>query len=328
MLTTMQQKKFLIPIIGIGIILGTIIVALSIVTLIKVNNKFHGIVDNDINPTVNSKALQQSSDSILATSIRIEEVMTYLNELQRIATDFNGTRAIDTPGFDATLDYISNYLTANTNYKVTKTFFYVVSTGLARQPIILSSIKNTIKNHTYSTNLSTAEFYQIPYTTSANFSDYIGLTVIPNLGCSDDDWLNASPSPAGRVALVKRGECTFVEKGLLAAQYNAAALLIYNDGAAPDRFSPITAAFNENNTLPALFLSFQLGQTLADAAQLTPGNVSVLINIDRLHEFPFPSANICADTPTGSISQTIVIGSHSDSVPAGPGINDNGKVTI
>ena len=49
--------------------------------------------------------------------------MSYLNELQRIATASNGTRAINTPGFNATLDYITNYLTANTNYKVTKTFF-------------------------------------------------------------------------------------------------------------------------------------------------------------------------------------------------------------
>jgi hypothetical protein len=328
MLNSMQQKKFLIPIIGIGIILGTIIVALSIATLVKVDNKFHGIVDDDLKSTINSKALQQSSDSILTTSIRIEEVMTYLNELQRIATASNGTRAVNTAGFDATLDYIGNYLNANTNYKVTKTPFYVISTDLARQPILLSSIKNNITNHTFSTNLSVAEFYQIRYTASTNFTDFVELTVIPNVGCSDDDWLNASPSPAGRVALVKRGECTFVEKGILAAQYNVAALLIYNDGATPDRISPVPTALSENNTIPALFLSFQLGQTLADAAQLTPGNVSVLMNILRLHELPFPSANICADTPTGDITQTIVIGSHSDGVPAGPGINDNGKLTI
>jgi len=38
-----------------------------------------------------------------------------------------------------------------------------------------------------------------------------------------------------------------------------------------------------------------------------------------------PVENICADTPTGDVTQTIVIGSHSDSVPAGPGINDNGS---
>jgi hypothetical protein len=328
-LKSVHHNKVIIPILAISITLGTIIVlALSITTLFKVNKKFDQIIDNDKGPKISSKAFQQSSNSILATSIRIEEVMSHINELQRIGTASNGTRAVNTPGFNATLDYISNYLTANTNYKVTKSSFYVIQTGLARQPILLSSINNTITNHTYSTNASVSEFYQAQYTASTNFTDYIELTVIPNLGCSDDDWSNASPSPAGRVALVKRGECTFVEKGVLASQYNTAALLIYNDGAAPDRVSPIGISLGENNTLPALFLSFQLGQNLADAAQCTPGNVSVFINIVRLNELPFPSANICADTPTGDITQTIVIGSHSDGVPDGPGINDNGKVTI
>ena len=127
---------------------------------------------------------------------------------------------------------------------------------LARNPILISSINGTITNHTYSTNLSVAEFYHVQYSTSANFTDYVELTVIPNVGCSDDDWLNASPSPAGRVALVKRGDCTFAEKAALAAKYNVAALLIYNDGTAPDRIPPIYISLGQNNTLPALFLSF------------------------------------------------------------------------
>jgi hypothetical protein len=274
------------------------------------------------------KALQKSTDSILAASIHIEEVMSHLNELQRIATASNGTRAINTPGFNATLDFISNYLTANTNYNVTKTFFDVIATALVRSPILISAINNTKTNHTYLVNASFGEFYHIQYTASTNFTDYIELTVIPNVGCSDDDWRNASPIPAGRVALVKRGECTFVEKGALAVKYNVAAVLIYNDGTSADRLLPISATFAENNTLPALFLSFQLGQTLADAAQRTPGSVGIFMDILRRYEFPFPVANICADTPTGDVTQTIVIGSHTDSVPGGPGINDNGKVII
>jgi len=113
----------------------------------------------------------------------------------------------------------------------------------------------------------------------------------------------------------------------LAAKYNVAALLIYNDGTAPHRLYVSVTALSENNTLPALFLSFQLGQKLANGAQRRRGNVSVLIDILRLNEFPFPVGNICADTPSGDISQTIVIGSHTDSVPSGPGINDNGNFT-
>ncbi len=325
MLASIKHKKFIIPILGVGIVLGTIILALSVITLVKVNKKFDEISDNDKRPAIHLKTRQQSTGSSLATSIRIEEVMSHLNELQRIATASNGTRAINTPGFNATLDYITNYLTANTNYKIKQTSFPVLLSTLARQPILISSINGNITNHTQSISASVGDFYQVQYTASTKFTRYIEITVIPNVGCSDNDWRQARPSPTGRVALVKRGDCTFVEKGVLAAKYNVAALLIYNDGASPDRLSPISVTLGANNTLPALFLSFQLGQRLANGAQQRRGNVSVLIDILRLNQFPFPVGNICADTPSGDISQTIVIGSHTDSVPGGPGINDNGN---
>ncbi len=38
-----------------------------------------------------------------------------------------------------------------------------------------------------------------------------------------------------------------------------------------------------------------------------------------------PSANVIADTPTGRADRVVVVGSHLDSVPEGPGINDNGS---
>jgi Zn-dependent M28 family amino/carboxypeptidase len=156
--------------------------------------------------------------------------------------------------------------------------------------------------------------------------DYVGLTVIPDLGCSDNDWLSANPSSDGRVVLVKRGNCTFVEKAELASKYKVTALLLYNDGTSPDRVPPIYINLGEANELPALFLSYTLDQELVDAAQDATANVSVLINIAVRPDLSIPVGNICADTATGDVTQTIVIGSHSDSVPAGPGINDNGNL--
>ena len=56
--------------------------------------------------------------------------------------------------------------------------------------------------------------------------------------------------------------------------------------------------------------------------------VQVKLSIQLQDLEPFPAHNICADTTEGDIHQTIVVGSHSDSVPAGPGINDNGKSSL
>ncbi|CAF3587988.1 unnamed protein product [Adineta steineri] len=319
------NKKFIGPMLAIGIVFGTAILALSVIVLIKVNSKVDGIIDNYGKPAINARASAQLSNSILSESTRIEDAMSHLNELQRIAKVFNGTRAINTSGFNATLDYITNYLTANTNFKITKTFFPVFSKDLARAPTLTSLISGNTTNHTYSSNMTIAEFYHVDYTASTNVTNLVQLTVIPNLGCSDDDWQKANPSPAGRVALVKRGDCTFIEKGVLATKYKVAALLIYNDGTAADRRQPMYITLGPNNTIPALFLSFQLGQRLANASQNRRQRVSVRIDIERRYEHPFLVGNICADTPSGDPTQTIVIGSHSDSVPAGPGINDNGS---
>lgn len=325
---TIGNTKLLVPILGVGIILGTVILALSIATLVKVDKKFDEIVENDKKLTISSKALQPSSDSILAGSIYIEEVMSHLRQLQRIATASNGTRAINTPGFNATLDYIDNYLTANTNYKVTKSFFPVRDFALASNPILISSIGGVTKNYTYSTDLSVAEFYYVKYSTSAQLLQNNELSVIPNEGCTDDDWQKANPPPQNRVALVKRGTCLFRDKAALAQKYNVAAVLLYNDGASPERFSPIEISLAQNNSIPALFLSYSVGQALANAAQDTSKNTRVQLVINTKDLPDFPVGNICADTRTGDPTKTIVIGSHTDSVPGGSGINDNGNITI
>ena len=320
-----RNGKYLRSATVIGMLLGVALVALNITTLMRVSKRWNN--DDGTRTTLLKGRVMGRAATLLdlESSIRIEEVMSHLNELQRIGSAANGTRAIGTEGFNQSIDFIARYLTANTNYNVTKTFFNVVSDRLARTPIFSSSINGTVTNHTYSNNASLAEFYYIQYTTSTPTPSYTELSVIPNLGCSDADWRQARPSSANRVALVKRGECTFAEKAALASKYNVRALLIYNDGVSPDRMSPIFVTLGQNNTLPALFLSFSLGQRLVNSARNGSTNIRVLIDIKRLYEAGMPSANVCADTPTGDPTQTIVIGSHSDSVPAGPGINDNGR---
>ncbi|CAF3049008.1 unnamed protein product [Rotaria sp. Silwood2] len=268
---------------------------------------------------------KQSLNSILAESIRIDEAMEHLNELERIAIAANGTRAAGTLGFNHTLDYLTNYLSANTNFKITKTFFHTRDHTLKHDPILLSSIDENITNHTYSEDPTVAEFFKVRYSTSVNFSNFIPMTVIPNVGCSDADWIAANPPAVGRVALVKRGQCSFVEQSMLATKFNVAALLLYNDGTSPDRMSPMNVRLAQSNTIPAFSLSFSLGERLVRAAQNPSKKAGVRINIVLMNDKPFPVGNICADTPTGDPTQTIVVGSHSDSVRAGPGINDNGS---
>ena len=272
--------------------------------------------------------LKQSAAVDYASSIQYNEVVDHLNALQNIADGTaGGNRAVRTPGFNQTLDYITNYLAANTNLKVTKTFFNLRNFQLLRNPTLVSTVDGVARTHVYSTNLAAAEFYHTQFTTSVDISSDVLLTAIPDVGCSDADWLAASPPPAGLVALVKRGSCTFQEKAALASKYNVAALLIYNDGSTLSNIQPIYINLGQNNRLPALFLSYTLGQALVNAANNPSQVATVRLNILTDSAFN-PVGNICADTLTGDPTQTIVVGSHSDSVPAGPGINDNGRCNV
>jgi hypothetical protein len=288
---------------------------------------FVGLIPVTIAMTVNKDQIEifkRSANVRYASSIQFNEVIDHLNALQNIATTTSGNRAVRTLGFNRTLDYITNYLALNTNLQVTTRFFNLRNYQLFGTPTFSSVINGVVTPHTYSTNLAVAEFYQIQYTTSADITSDVLLTVIPNLGCSDADWLAAVPPPAGLVALVKRGDCTFESKAILASKYNVAALLIYNDGT-PGNIQPILANAGQNNRVPALFLSYTLGQALVTAVNDPTQIVSVRLTIVTDTALN-PVGNICADTPTGDPTQTILIGSHSDSVTAGPGINDNGKL--
>ena len=276
-------------------------------------------------PGEHFKVSEDTADVRYASSMRVEDVLTHLAAFQSIATEEKGNRAVKTTGFNRTLDYISDYLSSNTNFRVTKSFFLMRNYQLLRNPTLSSSINGLVKVHTYSSNLAAAEFYQIQYSTSLTLTNDVLLTVVRNLGCSDADWLAARPPPAGLVALVKRGDCTFEDKARLATKYNVAALLLYNDGTASDRFQPISISLGQNNRVPALFLSYTLAQSLISASNDPSRVATVRLSISTDTSLN-PIGNICADTPTGDVTQTILIGSHSDSVPAGPGINDNGKI--
>jgi hypothetical protein len=297
------------------------------ILLVGIFLAFVGLIPTTIAMTVikdQVDILKQSTAATFAQSIQIDEVINHLDALENIATTTNGNRAVRTAGFNATLDYITNYLALNTNLQVTKTFFNMRNFQLLSNPTLSSTIDGVSKTYTYSSNLAAAEFYYAQFSTSANLNDVL-LTAIPNVGCEDADWLAAQPSPAGLVALVKRGICTFENKAFLASKYNVAALLIYNDGSTPSNIQPILVNLGQNNRIPALFLSYTVGEALAAAANDPTQTATVRLTILTDNAFN-PVGNICADTRTGDPTQTIVIGSHSDSVTAGPGINDNGKL--
>jgi Zn-dependent M28 family amino/carboxypeptidase len=68
-------------------------------------------------------------------------------------------------------------------------------------------------------------------------------------------------------------------------------------------------------------MTYAAGRYLVDHPSATV-SLSTSTKVDRL-----PTRNVIAETKTGRADRTVVVGAHLDSVPEGPGINDDGSGT-
>ncbi|WP_406184009.1 M28 family metallopeptidase [Streptomyces sp. NBC_01006] len=136
-------------------------------------------------------------------------------------------------------------------------------------------------------------------------------------GCEPGDF--AAGAFTGRIALVKRGGCTFAVKQANAAAAGAVGAIIYNntEGALNGTLGDANAG-----KVPTGGLSQAEGERLA--AEATAGPVEVTLDIRQFRENR-KTYNVIAETRGGDENNTVFLGAHLDSVAAGPGINDNGS---
>ena len=138
----------------------------------------------------------------------------------------------------------------------------------------------------------------------------------PDSGCEAADF---DGFPAGAIALVKRGTCGFADKALNADAGGAAGVIVYNDGAAADRFGLISMIGETPGLdIPAVFVTFEVGDLLASDG---PREVTVTVEGEIR-----TTTNVLAELPGRRNNDRVVMaGAHLDSVTPGPGINDNGS---
>jgi aminopeptidase YwaD len=117
----------------------------------------------------------------------------------------------------------------------------------------------------------------------------------------------------GNIALIERGELTFGMKVDNATAAGASGVIIYNNE--PGDFN---GGLSSGSTIPALSVSQEDGRSLASNA--TTGTIEVQVSEQTVN-----SRNVVAKPVDGSCE--IVTGGHLDSVPAGPGANDNASGT-
>jgi aminopeptidase YwaD len=124
----------------------------------------------------------------------------------------------------------------------------------------------------------------------------------------------------GRIALIERGELSFSDKVANADAAGAAAVVIYNNVE-----GPLRGDLEEESSIPALSLSQAEGRQLQ--AMLEEGPLTVRLSANPVQETG-TSQNVIG-RPRQDDCQ-VVVGAHYDSVPEGPGANDNasGSATL
>ena len=105
----------------------------------------------------------------------------------------------------------------------------------------------------------------------------------------------AAVAPVTGIALTIRGGCSFTDKYNNAAAAGASAIIVYNDGTAPDRMDPIVMSA-PGTTIPGVMIGFDDGDALANAtgvnATMDPSNTVVADS--RVAEFSSRGPNLGA----------------------------------
>ena len=243
--------------------------------------------------------------------------------LQAISDANGGNRLAGTPGYDDSAQYVYDRMTA-AGYQVSfQEFSFLLVSD--RTPPVLQQISPISRSYVDGPDFQTMQYSGSgDFTASVSAVDLIVPSPAPNASTSGCEAADFAGFPAGAIALIQRGTCTFRVKAENAAAAGAVGVIIMNEGN-PGR----TAALGGTLGAPlfdrsVVGTSFAVGDELRNGVLNGPTSTTVRLKTDTIAE-ERTTRNVIAETPTGNPDHVIVVGAHLDSVSRGPGINDNGS---
>ncbi|KAK4551376.1 hypothetical protein LTR86_011205 [Recurvomyces mirabilis] len=248
-------------------------------------------------PLVDSAALQ--------AAIGIATLSDKAHELEDAAYSTpDRNRVMSSLGHNDTIDLITSYLDKHADY-----FTYEV------QPLI-ALYSQSSGNLTVDGEEQGAEPFS--YTPSGDVS--APFVAVANLGCNASDY---PAEVAGNIALISRGTCPFGLKSSLAGAAGAEAAVIYNNAPGPIGGGTLGEPTEElNGYVVTVGIAQENGTAIL--AALETGDFTGVLMVDAIMENR-TTYNVVADTISGDHNNILAVGAHSDSVYAGPGINDDGS---
>jgi Zn-dependent M28 family amino/carboxypeptidase len=240
--------------------------------------------------------------------------MKNLQKLNDIAYANGGNRAFGYPGYDASVDFIYGQVSKLKGFSAWKQDFPALFTNTTAADV-------TVDGESFRTVALT----YTPSTPEEGIVRELVLAPEGEAGCFVENYEGIDAE--GKIVLVERGRCpdqtTFAGKVKPAAAAGAAAVVLYNSD--PAKLTAGSLSMPSPEYVPAALIDQEPGQALK--ARLQAGEkVEAHATIVQLIEERI-TQNVIAETDGGDGENLIVIGAHLDSVPAGPGINDDGSGT-
>jgi hypothetical protein len=240
----------------------------------------------------------------------------HLAALQQIASAHGGTRAAGTPGDTATADYLQGRLrAAGLRVRTQRVTFPFTE---ERAPPQVTRVDGPDRRLAPNRDVRTL-LYSGPADVEARMR---AIQVRPGRttasGCRPGAF---TALRRGEIALVQRGVCTLRRKALNAQRAGTAAVLILNDGVG-GRTRPFAGTLGGPGARVAV-----LGlSTRAGAALARTSSPRLRVRVRAVSETR-STRNVIAELGDPTPRRIVMAGAHLDSVPEGPGLNDDGSGT-
>src|SRR4051794_7326993 len=233
---------------------------------------------------------------------------THLQALATVATRNRGTRAAATPGGVATEQLIADRLRAAG---------FTVRFEDVRFPFFDERRPAVVELPSGRRLAASRDVRTLAYSAGGDVRAAVRVVGAgrTDAGCRDGDWRGF---PRGRIALVRRGVCPFASKARAGQRAGAAAVLI-DDRAATGARGPVSGTLGAPGIqVPVVAVDAASGAALAGVRG------AVHVRVDAVSE-QRTARNVIGELAGTAPDRVVMAGAHLDSVPAGPGINDDGS---
>ncbi len=275
------------------------------------------LFDDDDDDDFKSCGRNFDSDELLEC-VTVEGVRRHQRVFQAIAEANGDNRFAGTPGYDLSAFYVA-WRMDEAGYDVELQPF----TYTAYEPLGPSTLEQTAPD-----TVIYEEDVDYTLMSQTDPGDVMGLVTAVDLaladpgastsGCEVDDFAGF---PAGDIALIQRGACSFQLKAENAAAAGAVGAIVFNQGNTEDRKGLIGATLSADYSggIPVFFATYDRGVEWAGTTGLAMHMIVDVLREDR------DTYNVIAESRSGDPNNVVMVGAHLDSVFEGPGIQDNGS---